>query len=296
MPTIEGSFRRWLVCSVLIGCLSAACQQKPRLTAEEAGYDAEIRGVVGAVCMVGKTYSVQVGARQTICGGFAANCQGVFETVPIYETRVIEEMGVPAIGSEQPKSWSAAIDSFSSLLPPSGEEDVHSALLTALQVQASLDSTDTAQRSQRLPELRRAASKACKCYQSFKAAVAARPTASSALFGAPTVTLSYKPINTPFNISINNHASFSVSVSDSIATPIGDVGVSVSESPKPIAYPKRLVIRTRNQRRVFLLDRPFRVVVPTDYGVTLDNVAEAIEVRVAESAQDIAQAAQAGGG
>jgi hypothetical protein len=80
------------------------------------------------------------------------------------------------------------------------------------------------------------------------------------------------------SVGLNSRGKFSVAVTDSINTPVGSFSASLA--PSDATFPKRLVIVADGYERRFLLDRPFKVFVPTNFGVDVSSDGSVVRVEV----------------
>jgi hypothetical protein len=244
-----------------------ACAEKPtaKMTSEEAGWEGEVTGIMTTACSVGKSIQVVVGQTQVACGP-GENCST--KTVNQYAPYRIGSMPVP---DGMPETyWSATRDHVRALLPPPGLEAVHAAILKTLDAQVALnDTTSKLTGDQRSELLETSAHEACAQYNSFLETAAKRPAPVESTW--PAFAVSFHPMGTPMSFGLNSDGQFSVSVSNSIATPFGEVSLAGSKSTASPAAPKRLVIRSQGHERILLMDRDFEVFVPAKYGVRVTN-------------------------
>jgi hypothetical protein len=240
------------------GIAFSSCQA-PRhmnqLTAEEAAYHEEITPLVTAACEI-----------------------GMFRDMP--DSYVVTGLEVPGYGEDKgAHSWTELHVQLDTLLPPHGLEDLHAALIDTLRFQLQLPETYPArvwlQSGSRLPSidgnLAAHAKVACNKYSTFLDTVSHRQPANVTTSSSPTLAVSFQPTGSNLSLSLNSKGSFSVSVSDSISTPLGAVTLSASDSTASSARPTRLIINASGRRRVFLMDRPFKVFIPSEYGVSMAN-------------------------
>jgi hypothetical protein len=275
-----------VVCSFTL----SACKNTPsappqdlhaRLTAEEAGYLGEVVGLTDASCRVGMTYRVLVGYRSVLGGAWSYPRPRVTRREPVYDTRIVNELQMP--GEQPRKDWNIVGRNLSTLLPPASLRELHSGLQAVVSTQATVSAaTSDNRQTDRVASLRQSAAHLCSVREQFMSSLVVREPIATEAPTTAVLTLSYKPVMTPVTLSVNSQAKFSVSVGASVATPIGDIGFSVSQSASEVKYPKRLVIRAEGQRRVFLLERPFQVIVPNDYGVIVTNDTDLIVLDIAE--------------
>lgn len=253
-----------LVAAVLLST-SCAQQQTARLTAEEAGWQGEVHLVFDAACSVGESVQVVVGHTTVLCG-YGESC--TFKTVPQYATHRVS--GMPTASENPDLYWREVHARIKSLLPPDNLVSLHAAVLQTLEAQVALnDTTSKLTGDQRSALLEKRASEACAAFGEFSKSVMTRPVPAE--LAATSYSLSFQPVGTPVSFGVNSSGQFSVSFSESIPTPAGNVSFSSSKSTASPTKPKRLVIRSNGQQRVLFMDRDFEIWVPATHGVRVAN-------------------------
>jgi hypothetical protein len=253
-----------------VSCAVPQPQEALRFTAEEAAYDNEITPLVTAACRIG--------------------------TIDATQYVVAADLEIPGYGTaEGSRPWSELHDRFETLLPPSGLEGLHGALVATLVAQMQLAQDYPAQVSlelgSKLPQIDSSLSShaqdACSKYNAFLEAVKLRPPASIlAPSPSPTLSVSFQPIGSPLSVGVSSTGSLSVSASQSIATPVGTVTLTTSESTASPASPRRLVVQAGGHWRVLLIDRPFQVFIPSKYGVSVASDGQQLTITVLSRGQD----------
>lgn len=230
-----------------------------QLQPEEAGYLAEQGQLIAATCRVGTTATVLERVMPIFDG------QSIVGAHPVYRHVAVTELDASytLFGRRRP-NWRQTRLMTERLLAPSSLEPVRVALLGAVQAQSGLAGTRGDQRRAALARIRRASAAACSRNAAFRQGVARRPRAPS----SADWSITYRPPAIPVDVTLNSRGDFSLSVSQTVKTPYGSVTLAASES---YGHPRRLVIRSGSTQRNLLLDRPFKVFVPTDYGVNVIN-------------------------
>lgn len=249
-----------LMLLALSGCPAPASKH----TAEEAGYLEEVNDVLAAVRVVGVVQST-----------FSVNSDGSMTTV----TNVPRSMGA--------RDWPAVKAHLSSIIPPDALNGLHTRLVAAVVAQEELDAAEG-----KLNEFLRARPSSLSNDPEFirlKGAVEvmeAELVKASALARIEDMTflstleartplpvngdelgLVYKPPGSPVGVGVTESGKFSIEISPSVNTPIGSFSPRVKEA-KGV---KKLIIRSDGKERYFKLDRPFKLFLPTDYGVEVSG-------------------------
>lgn len=277
---MEPIFTRVHNCPIFVvaifAVLLASCQQPAsKFTAEEAAYNESIIPIINTACQIGTMVSVP---KEVPCGVFDPCEFG--DTMTVYEDFFVMSLELPDYGREEGMHpWSEKYAELDSLLPPPGNENLHSAIVAMLAAQMRLPK-DYPKRIEisygsKPPEAEHSllipAQNACKAYNEFAKLVDTRPEPTIETTSSAALSVSFQPMGTPVSMSLSSTGSFSVSVSPSIATPIGTVSLSASDSTGTPMHPTRLVINAFDHRRVLLMDRPFKAFVPSQYGVSVSN-------------------------
>ena len=258
-----------LLCMTFVSCTVPQPQEAVRFTAEEAAYDEEIAPLVTAACRIGTIDAAQY----VVATGLEMSGYGTAE------------------GS---RPWSELHAQFETLLPPSGLEDLHGALVATLAAQMQLAQDYPAQvileLGSKLPgidsSLNSHAQDACNKHNAFLQAVKLRPPASIPSSPSPVLSVSFQPIGSPLSVGVNSTGSLSVSASQSIATPVGVVTLTTSESTASPTSPRRLVVQAGGHWRVLLIDRPFQVFIPSKYGVSVASDGQQLTINVLSRGRD----------
>lgn len=249
----------------------SGCGPASRFTAEEAGYYEEAGPLGTAACAVG-TRNVA-----TLVSATYYDDNGVYSSTR--ESYTVRRLEVPARGQLAPDAitrWSGIAQSFQTLLPPSEAESFHLAVRRIISSQLSLIQAQGAdEAAEREIELGVVAAIACKEYNAFIERVMLRPLPAT---NGPVLGVSYSPPGVPMSVGLNSRGRFSVAVSDSINTPVGSFSASLA--PPDATWPKRLIIAADGYERRFLLDRPFKVFVPTSFGVDVSSDGSFLRVEV----------------
>ena len=273
-----------LACLLLL----SGCGPGARFTAEEAAYYEEAGPIGKAACAIGSPNIA------TLVAADSYDDRGAYS--PTHVTYTITRLEVPASGQLAPTAkarWEGIMTQFDVLLPPDGADYFHSTLQNVVRAQAELSAASESESKEREKKLAAMAARACRAHNAFVQTAMQRPLPPKE---GPVLAVSYSPPGVPVNVGLNNRGKFSVSVSDSINTPVGTFSASLAPSDAPL--PKRLIIVADGKERRFLLDRPFRVFVPADYGVDVSNEAGSVRVKIANKSDRLHETTMrnAGGG
>jgi hypothetical protein len=154
-------------------------------------------------------------------------------------------------------NWQVAKADMESILPPEFYEKNHQQCL--LVIQALIDNDK--------PKAKRLGEQQIDGGEARTKELLARPVVKRD--GSPMKFVYTPPLIPIGQIEFDSNG-FNVAAGDSINTPVGSFGMAQSQQ-KGVT---RLVIRANGKQRMFKVDRPFQVFVPTDYGVDISGDGE----------------------
>jgi hypothetical protein len=283
--------------------LSCAGKEAKRYTAEEAGYwnGALEIGIAQGSCVIGTTVTVTHSVPRFYNPGRSPwSPSRRVETEQVYVDSL--ESSPLHLGA---RNWVALGQKLETILPPAALADFHLAARALIAEQAQLsglpefhsgsDAGVVSRRSangappsgeelkaEALREaLRIRAQEACAAYEGYLEVVNARDELD---VQGPDHRLMFRPHLSPVSAGLSSEQGFAVDVDLSIPTPIGDVSYERIES-KGV---RRLIVRSDGMSRHFMLDRPFSLFVPSDYGVSVSNPeVDTLLIEVVQRAGDI---------
>lgn len=216
-----------------------------KLTAEEAGYIDEVGSIIQSILKVGTIEITNTVIPEGNSVKFVPKARNIYELEP-------------------QQNWIATLNSVKSIIPPKGLEDFHQTLIQAVYEQISINESSIETKDAAIKKLSEICPKFKELHLLFFKEIETR---QSPQHQSKQLVISYKPPMLPVEVSYSSPKGFELEIVSTLDTPYGSFTGKVQEG-RGI---KKLIIISNGQKRILKLDRPFKLFIPTDFGVQVSN-------------------------